>query len=110
MWHDAGPVTRLASGEAVELILSGVVVALFRIDDRWHAMEGLCAHQNGPLAAGKVDAANGCVQCPWHGWRYQIADGKHVGSGQRLLQTYAVRERHGRIEIDVDGRQNEGSA
>jgi nitrite reductase/ring-hydroxylating ferredoxin subunit len=32
-------------------------------------------HRGGPLGEGMVDCANRSVQCPWHGWTYDLATG-----------------------------------
>jgi nitrite reductase/ring-hydroxylating ferredoxin subunit len=34
----------------------------------------VCAHAGGPLAAGTV--ADGCIECPWHGSRFQLDNGR----------------------------------
>ena len=37
------------------------------------ALHGVCAHAGGPLDKGTV--VDGCVECPWHGSRFRLADG-----------------------------------
>lgn len=39
------------------------------------ALEDRCAHRRAPLSLGVV-TAEGLVQCPYHGWRYEGASGK----------------------------------
>lgn len=64
-------------------------------------MDGRCAHLGADLGRGKV--RDGCIECPFHGWRYG-ADGKctHI-PGQRNIperarQTvYPAVERHGLV-------------
>jgi len=34
------------------------------------AASAVCPHWGGPLGEGKV-SADGCLTCPWHGWRFQ---------------------------------------
>ena len=38
----------------------------------------MCAHAGGPLDKGTL--VDGCVECPWHGSRFRLADG-HVARG-----------------------------
>ena len=45
-----------------------------RIGATIHAMHNVCAHAGGPLDQGQV--VDGCVQCPWHGSRFRLADGR----------------------------------
>jgi nitrite reductase/ring-hydroxylating ferredoxin subunit len=42
----------------------------------------VCPHLGGPLAEAAVEA--GCVTCPWHGYRYDLASGRCV-SGPALV-------------------------
>jgi nitrite reductase/ring-hydroxylating ferredoxin subunit len=36
----------------------------------------VCTHRGAPLADGKIE--DGCVRCPWHGSRFDLADGAVV--------------------------------
>ncbi len=49
-------------------------LVLVRIGTTVHAMHAVCAHAGGPLPAGTV--VDGCIQCPWHGSRFRLADGR----------------------------------
>lgn len=49
-------------------------LVVVRVGDALHAMHAVCAHAGGPLAEGRV--VDGCVECPWHGSRFGIADGR----------------------------------
>jgi len=41
----------------------------------------VCPHLLGPLEDASVE--DGCIQCPWHGYRFDVATGRSV-DGQRL--------------------------
>jgi nitrite reductase/ring-hydroxylating ferredoxin subunit len=51
-------------------------VVLVRLGDTVHAMHAVCAHAGGPLEKGAV--VDGCLECPWHGSRFRLADGHLV--------------------------------
>lgn len=55
-----------------------------------HAMHAVCAHAGGPLAEGRV--VDGCVECPWHGSRFEVENG-HVRRGPSVYDqpAYEVR-------------------
>ena len=74
-------------------------VAIFRLPDGWAAVDHSCPHQGGPLADGIV--ADACVTCPLHGWRFDLRSGQRQGGDERL-RTYAVRERDGLLELELD--------
>jgi nitrite reductase/ring-hydroxylating ferredoxin subunit len=48
-------------------------VVLVRVGERIHAMHETCAHAGGPLSEGRI--VDDCLECPWHGSRFRIADG-----------------------------------
>ena len=98
-WIDAGPAENLGENDALEVLVGGQVVAIFRTQAGLFAIDGMCAHQGGPIAEGTVE--NGCVTCPWHGWQYELATGIQTINRQPLQQTYPVREREGRLEVGV---------
>jgi len=54
------------------------------------ALHATCAHAGGPLDKGTL--VDGCVQCPWHGSRFQLAGG-HVAQGPAVYDqpAYEVR-------------------
>ncbi|MEO8570221.1 MAG: Rieske (2Fe-2S) protein [Chloroflexota bacterium] len=56
-------------------------LVLVRIAGTVHALHATCAHEGGPLAQGTV--VDGCIECPWHGSRFEITDG-HVRRGPAL--------------------------
>ena len=38
-----------------------------------HVLDNACEHVGAPLVDGAI--TEGCVICPWHGWRYVLASG-----------------------------------
>ena len=101
-WVDVADRHALAEGEAIEVIIEGQIVAVFRQQGQLFAIDGMCAHQGGPIAQGSV--AHGCVTCPWHGWQYELATGIQTVNRKPLQETFGVRESGERIE--VQRRQN----
>ncbi len=69
-------------------------LVLVRLGDTVHALHATCAHAGGPLEKGTV--VDGCLQCPWHGARYRLADG-HVVRGPSLYDqpSYEIRAADG---------------
>jgi nitrite reductase/ring-hydroxylating ferredoxin subunit/uncharacterized membrane protein len=49
-------------------------LVLVRIGTTVHALHATCAHAGGPLAEGEV--VDGCIECPWHGSRFRLDDGR----------------------------------
>ncbi|WP_040763271.1 Rieske (2Fe-2S) protein [Novipirellula maiorica] len=99
-WVDVAAEEDCVEGHAIEVLVEGTLIAVFHDDGQWYAMDGMCAHQGGPIAQGHVAA--GCVTCPWHGWQYELSTGIQTINRQPLQKTYSVRAIDGRIEIDMN--------
>ncbi|MER0443710.1 Rieske 2Fe-2S domain-containing protein [Streptomyces sp. Edi4] len=77
-WHPVGSVTEFSEGEGARRMLGEVPLLVVREPDgAFHVLVDRCSHMAGPLSQGKVAA--GCVECPWHGSVFRLADGHNVG-------------------------------
>src|SRR5918992_1912175 len=80
-------------------------IGVFRVGDRFYAINNYCPHQGGPLCLGRtkpwVSAAGPgeivmaddevLLACPWHGWEYDLATGQSfLGPGEPPVRTYTV--------------------
>ena len=84
-----GRVGDFAPGRGKMVVVNGRHVALFRLGDRFHALDNMCLHRGGPLCEGPI--ADGVVTCPWHGWSYQIRTGTMVQDPRVGVSCHEVR-------------------
>lgn len=96
-WVEVASAEELQDGAAIERVAENSLIAIFRHEGQLYAIEGLCAHHGGPLSQGTVN--DGCVTCPWHGWQYRLTDGTQLTSGAKLIATFPIRQRDGKIEV-----------
>jgi nitrite reductase/ring-hydroxylating ferredoxin subunit len=96
-WVDVGGSHQVPESGGFEVVIQGQIVAIFRHQGVLFALEGMCAHQGGPLARGSV--GEGCVTCPWHGWRYRLDSGCNAITGQPMLSTWEIREVDQRVYL-----------
>ena len=94
---DTGDVTDLATlPEATPTKAKAGVndLVLVRIADTVHVLHAVCSHAGGPLPQGKF--VDGCIECPWHGSRFRLADGR-VQRGPALYDqpAYEIRAADG---------------
>ena len=59
------------TGRTVEV--HGVWIALFNVDGSFYAVDNTCPHAGGPIGEGHLDGH--VVECPWHGWRFNVQTG-----------------------------------
>jgi len=64
-----------------------------------------CSHRGGPLSGGEMD--NGCVTCPWHGSRFDLATGD-VRQGPAVVAqpVYETRSSSGTVEVRRDEQRS----
>ena len=73
-------------------------VMLYREGNRLYALWATCTHEGGPLAEGRF--ADGCVQCPWHGSTFRLADGGVVrGPAAASQPVFEARVTDGKVEV-----------
>ncbi len=74
VYHRAGSVEALRSGEPIGTTVAGQAVAVFLVDDDIIATDGICPHATGPLHEGEVEGRT--LTCPWHGWAFNLDSGE----------------------------------
>lgn len=109
-WEVAGedfepvlPVDALREQALQRVLVANVPVVILRVGDHYSAIAATCSHAGGPLDEGELqhDGRNGAVvQCPWHGSRFRMSDGKVLTGPATVAQPrYDVRVRNGQIEL-----------
>jgi len=84
-------------GRSIERVAAGRMVALANVDGTFHALDGLCPHQGGPLGTGTLCGTT--LTCPWHGWQFDVVTGRHGISPAVRQAVHDVRERQGVVEV-----------
>jgi nitrite reductase/ring-hydroxylating ferredoxin subunit/uncharacterized membrane protein len=73
-------------------------ILLVREGDTIHAMHETCSHAGGPLSEGKI--VDGCIECPWHGSRFRLADAR-VQRGPSVYDQPRYEVRTGAAGLEV---------
>ena len=98
-WVEVGAVGDCPPGSTLEAVVGEAIVVVANVDGEFHALDGICAHQGGPLASGKLDHCT--LTCPWHGWQYDVCTGQQLLSDSIRQAVYRVRESGGTIQVEV---------
>ena len=96
-WHKVADVSELPPGTAKEAVVEGRIVALFNVDGQLQAIDGICAHQGGPLAKGKLTGS--VVTCPWHGWQFDVTSGQHCLNPRICQSVFEVKVENGAVFV-----------
>ncbi|MFE0186762.1 Rieske 2Fe-2S domain-containing protein [Streptomyces sp. NPDC058989] len=103
-WQSVGSVQDFPVGQAVRRQLGEVPVLVVRESSgRIHVLADRCSHLSGPLSSGKV--TDGCVECPWHGSVFRLADGANVrGPATAPQPSFLVRlDGSGDVQVRLPG-------
>jgi nitrite reductase (NADH) small subunit len=92
----------LAEGEGKTIEVNGKLVAVFRDQGRYFAIDDVCPHMGASLSGGLVE--EGIVTCPWHAWRFRLTDGAWADSPRIKIGCYPVRVENGEIQVQVNGQ------
>lgn len=78
----------------------GKTFAIYRVEDRAYASDGLCTHEKVHLCDGLV--MEHIIECPKHNGRFDIRDGRPLGAPVCVaLRTYPARVEDGKVLIEV---------
>ena len=92
----------IAAGTVQVFDVNGRSICLANLDgENFYAIDNLCTHDGGPLGEGKL--ANGTVECPRHGARFDLKTGAvRALPAVRPVQTYPVEVDGEDIRVEVD--------
>jgi nitrite reductase/ring-hydroxylating ferredoxin subunit len=74
-------------------------IALFRVEDRFYAVDNRCPHMGYPLAQGALRGET--LTCDWHNWKFNLADGECILRGSEDVRVYPVSVVDGRVCVDL---------
>jgi nitrite reductase (NADH) small subunit len=84
-------------GRAVEV--DGLRIAVFRDEERYHALLGRCPHENGEMGHGWIE--DGEAVCPLHRWRFKLSTGRCTTMPGQSLHKFRCELREGRVWVEV---------
>ncbi|MBK8151302.1 MAG: Rieske 2Fe-2S domain-containing protein [Acidobacteria bacterium] len=90
-------VDEIPENRACVRTVGGERVAVFRYNGKISAISNVCRHQAGPLGEGKI--IDGCVTCPWHGFRYLPETGASPPPFTERVATFDVRVTDGQVAV-----------
>jgi 3-phenylpropionate/trans-cinnamate dioxygenase ferredoxin component len=73
------------------------LVVLIHAAGHWYALDDICTHDGGPLSEGPLDAAQGTIECPRHGAKFDVK----TGAALTMPATKPTRSH----EVKVEGEQ-----
>jgi nitrite reductase/ring-hydroxylating ferredoxin subunit len=109
----------LPPGTSRPVTVGGRSIAVINDGGRLFALRNVCPHHGAPLCAGRVqgvmrpsephvydysgeDEAERVILCPWHGYKFRLADGRSVTDPETSrVRTYRVAVEDGDVVLYV---------
>lgn len=110
-WYPA-MVSRRLGRKPVSVVILGERLLFIRHGGRCYVLEDRCAHRGVPLSVGTCEfPGTATISCRYHGWTYDITNGRCVGAvtdgpdspivGKVSIRSYPVEERKGLIWVFI---------
>jgi nitrite reductase/ring-hydroxylating ferredoxin subunit len=75
-------------GTGLVVEAGGKYLAVFNVDGTFYAIDNECVHRGGPLGEGELRGT--VVECPWHGWTYDVTTGRCTSNPTACVKSYRV--------------------
>lgn len=99
-WIKVAKLHEIPEDTGLEVVAGSRIVALYRIQGEVFALDGICPHSGGPLANGRVQ--NQIVTCPWHGWQFNVTNGRHCLNANLHQPCIGVRVENDDVLVEVE--------
>ena len=86
-------------GTVRELQVAGKAIALANVEGKFYAINNTCLHRGGPLGQGHLEGK--IVTCPWHGWQYDVTNGKEMKNPTVGVGCYPTEVREQEVFVDM---------
>lgn len=90
-------VDKIPPGTCRTVEVEGMFLALCNVNGTFLAVDNTCPHAGGPLGEGSLDGD--VLECPWHGWRFNVRTGERPNNPEIHVTCVAVRVRGEDVQI-----------
>jgi len=118
--HTVCSTDALQPGDKFVTQIEGKEIAVFNIEGEYRAYLNWCPHQGGPVCEGNLTGTQKStfdretldldlewtqegeiLNCPWHGWEFEVRTGESLSRKGVKLPSYAVEVEDGEIIVSV---------
>jgi nitrite reductase (NADH) small subunit/3-phenylpropionate/trans-cinnamate dioxygenase ferredoxin subunit len=98
-FHTVCQLADVPEGEGRTVSVGKKLIAVFRENGQYFAIDDVCPHMGASLSGGFV--ARGIVTCPWHAWRFRLNDGAWADNPRIKIGCYPVRVVGDALQVEV---------
>jgi nitrite reductase/ring-hydroxylating ferredoxin subunit len=89
----------IPDGERKLLRVEGISIGIFHLDGQFYALRNSCLHRGGPVCAGPLIGK--MLECPWHGFQYNVTNGELIVDPKSKLDTFAVHIENEQVILEI---------
>jgi len=102
-WQRVGPADELDVEDVMPFDFNGREYAIYHTIDGYFASDGMCTHEEEPLADGIV--IDNVIECPLHQGRFDVRNGRALSAPVCVyLKTFPVEIHAGDIYVQISGK------
>ncbi len=95
MWRDLGFICPEFDGKVLNIETDEIWV--FKHAGAFKAVSNICPHKMGPISEGVLE--DGMIECPWHGYRFDINSGDSLRRSCPSLRVYETKIENGHLFV-----------
>ena len=118
--YEVARLTDIPDGGCLIVTVAGLEIGLFRIGDELRAWRNHCPHMAAPVCCGVISGTTltsdvyeyvpgrdgEILQCPWHGWEFDLLNGRHLAPGSSArLRGYPTEVVDGAVFVHLRARR-----
>lgn len=77
---------------------AGEDLLVIQHEGQLYVLDAMCPHQYAPLLGGDIDE-EGVLECPLHGWRFRLSDGRSPDSEFICVRRYEATTEDGQVLV-----------
>lgn len=90
-------VDEIPPGTCRTVQVDGIFLALCNVNGMFLAVDNTCPHAGGPLGEGALDGE--VLECPWHGWRFNVRTGERPENPEISVACVEVRVQGANVQV-----------
>ena len=90
-------VDEIPPGTCRTVEIQGIFLALCNVNGTFRAVDNTCPHAGGPLGEGSLDGE--LLECPWHGWRFNVRTGERAENPEITVACLEVRVLGNHVQV-----------
>jgi nitrite reductase (NADH) small subunit/3-phenylpropionate/trans-cinnamate dioxygenase ferredoxin subunit len=92
-------VDQIPPGRCRTVDIEGIRLALCNVNGTFLAVDNTCPHAGGPLGEGTMD--EDVLECPWHGWRFNVRTGERPENPEIRVACVEVRVQGVNVQVKL---------